>query len=279
MKSFLMIALAVGLAAIAHGGNTIYGLKSTAAGAVPSIAPTRLFSFDGSTGAFTDIAWVTYNGSNVNADALAYDGGTLYGFLLDGAGSRLVTINATTGTATSLAYFQGTSMRGATLRNGNLYALDVIPGSTWNIATINLGTLGLTSVGLNTTIADGCDLDFDAQGVLWVAESNAFLQLDPLTGVMSGISADNTLEESQNFVFNAGFVFDETTPGRAITMDVNMNDDLYTYLLPAPVRTSLTPNILGSFNAGRGDLAAVPEPATMAVLGLGIAALLRRRRA
>lgn len=279
MKSFMMIALAAGLAAIAHGGNTIYGLKSTAAGAVPSTAPTRLFSFDGTTGVFNNIAWVTLNGSQVNADGLACDGANLYGFVLESGGSRLVSIDKVTAVATSLAFYQGTSMRGATYRDGTIYALDVVPSTSWNVIEIDVQSLVLRSVALDTTIADGCDLDFDSLGNLWVAEANAFHRLDPTTGALTFVSADNAVEESQNFVFNAGFVFDETTPGRAITMDVNMNDDLYTYLMPAPVRTALTPNILGSFNAGRGDLAAVPEPATMAVLGLGIAALLRRRRA
>lgn len=277
MKSFLVLALAVGLAALSHGGNTIYGLKSKATTGSASIPPTRLFSFDGTTGVVNDIGWLTYNGGQVDADGLAHDGATLYGFVLEQGGSRLVSIDTATAVASSLAFYQGTSMRGATFRNGKLYTLDVVPGTAWNVATIDLGTLALNSVALNTTIADGCDLDFDAQGTLWVAEANAFHTLDPLTGALTFVSADG-VPEPQNPPFFAGFVFDETSPARSLVYDVNTNDDLYTYTMPSPTRTMLTPDILNSFNAGRGDLAAVPEPASIIAVGVGLAALLRRRR-
>lgn len=277
MKSFLTLSIALSLAASAMAGNTIFGLKSTGSGSVPSVAPTRFFTFDGSTGALNDVGWVTYNGSQVNADGLAYGGGNLYAFLLEQGGSRLVTLD-NVGVATSVAFYQGVTMRGATYRNGRIYGLDVLQGSAWNIITIDVMSLQLTSVALNTTIADACDLDYDATGALWLAEANAFHIVDPNTGIVNFLGADN-VPESGGFVFNAGFVFDETSPGRSITLDVNANDDLYTYLLPLPVRTGLNQNILPNFNAGRGDLAAVPEPASLVVVGLGVAALLRRRRA
>lgn len=274
MKTLLTLALALPLASSILAGSTVFGLKSTAG--APSVAPTRLFSFDGSTGVVNDIGWVTYNGNQVNADGLSFGNGSLYAFLLEAGGSRLVTLDSM-GVATSVAFYQGTTMRGATYRNGRIYALDVLQGTAWNIATIDVSTLLLTSVALNTAISDACDLDYDATGMLWVAEANAFHFLNPATGVVNFVAADNQ-PENPGFIFNAGFTFDETSPGRAIAMDVNLTDDLNTYFLPLPARTPLTPNILPNFNAGRGDLAVVPEPATVAVVGLGLVGLLRRRR-
>ncbi len=264
--------------AVAMAGTTVYGLKSTASSSAPSLAPTRLFSFDGGSAVFNDLGWVTYDGNQVNADGLATDGTTLYGFILEGAGSRLVTINPTTAVASSVAFYQGTVMRGATLRGGKLYGLDVLAGDHWNVIEIDLVPLTIRSVALDTTISDGCDLDFDSQGTLWVAEANAFHTLDASTGALSFVAADLVPEEGSNFVLNAGLAFDQPALSRAFTLDVNQNDDLYTYNLPNPARAIFIPNILPDFNAGRGDLAAVPEPASLAVLGLGVVALLRRRR-
>lgn len=278
MKSLLVLSFSMLVASAAVAGNTLFGLKSNqGTGGGASAVPTRLFSFDGTTGVVNDIAWVTYNGNQVDADGLSYGGGNLYAFVLEQAGSRLVTLDSM-GVATSVAFYQGTVMRGATYRNGRIYALDVLQGSQWNIATIDVSTLLLTSVALNTTISDACDIDYDATGALWLAESNAFFLLDPNTGIMNLTSVDNLPEPLGGFVFNAGFAFDETSPGRAVTLDVNFTDDLNTYFMPGPVRTPLSPNILLNFNAGRGDLAAVPEPTTVAAVGMGLVALLRRRR-
>ncbi len=111
-----------------------------------------------------------------------------------------------------------------------------------------------------------------------MAEANAFHTLDASTGALSFVAADLVPEEGSNFVFNAGLAFDQPALSKAFTLDVNVNDDLYTHNLPNPTRAMFIPNILPNFNAGRGDLAAVPEPASLAALGLGVVALLRRRR-
>lgn len=278
MLSRIAWILATALPAAALAGTTVYGLKSTASGSAPSLAPTRLFSFDGASAVFSDIGWVTYGGNQVNADGLATDGTTLYAFLLEAAGSRLVTIDPNTAVASSLAFYQGATIRGATLRAGKVYGLDVLAGNHWNVVQIDLLPLTLTSVALNTSISDACDLDFDSQGSLWVAEANAFHTLNATTGALSFVAADLVPESGSNFVFNAGLTFDQPALSRAFTLDVNVNDDVYTYNLPTPTRTMYIPNILPSFNAGRGDLAAVPEPASLAALGLGCVALLRRRK-
>ncbi len=278
MRSTLTLALAAVMCATAFPGQTIYGLKSTANPSQSSIAPARLFSFDGSSGAVTDIAWVTYQGQTVDADGLAFGEDRLFGFLLDPNGSRLVDLDRGTGVATSLAYFQGAQMRGATYRDGNLYALDVMENVHRNLATIDLSTYGATFVPIDTRIANGDDLDFDASGTLWVAESNAFHTLDPITGALTFVSADGVVQPDGASVYNVGFAFDESLPGRAVTLEANGTDDLNSYLMPSPLRTGLNQHIYPSFNAGRGDLAAVPEPCTMFALGLGALAFLRRRR-
>lgn len=278
MRSALTWILVAALPTAALAGTTVFGLKSTASGSAPSLAPTRLFSFDGGSGIVNDLGWVTYAGNQVNADGLATDGTTLYAFLLEAAGSRLVTVDPNTAVASSVAFYQGTAIRGATLRAAKVYALDVVASSHWNVVEIDLVPLTLTSVALDTSISDACDLDFDGQGTLWVAEANAFHTLNPSTGALSFVAADLVPESGSNFVFNAGFAFDKPAVSRAFTLDVNTNDDVYTYNLPNPTRTMFSSDILASFNAGRGDLAAVPEPATLAALGLGCVTLLRRRR-
>ena len=273
----VLSVLALAVATHSTAGRLVYGLKSTSSATVPSVAPTNLFLFDGSAGGTLDIGPVTYGSNQVNADGLAWGGGTLYAFLIEPNGSRLVTINPTTAVATNVAFYGGVTIRGATYRSGKLYALDVLVGSSWRVATIDLSTQILTSTPLSITISDACDLDFAASGELWVAEANAFHKLDPLTGVLTFVSADNMPEEAA-FVFMAGFAFDETSPFRCVNYDANFNEDLYSYQLPNPLRSTIQNNILPNFNAGRGDLAAVPEPATLTVLGVGLLAFAKRRR-
>lgn len=275
MRSLVVLAFA---AVVTSGwaGQTIFGLKN-AASAGGSAPPTRLFSFDGTTGAVTDVGDVSYQGQGVNADALAFDGNRLLAFLLEANGSRLVQIDSTTAVATSLAFFDGTEMRGATYRNGRLYTLDVTEDVHNRSTIIDLADYSTITANLDTRIANGCDLDFDASGTLWVAESNAFHTLDPLTGVLTFVAADQVQQSGGFFVYNPGFAFDETVPGRAVVFEANGTDDLNSYVMPVPSRTSLNTHIFPGFNAGRGDLAAVPEPGSLLALGLG-AVLLRRRR-
>lgn len=277
LLSFALILSAVSATTVCLAGTTIYGLKSRAS-SVPSTTPTRLFSFDGTNGGFQDIGAVTYNGNQVDADGLAWSEIGLTAFLLESDGSRLVSVNPTTAVAITLAFYPAKVIRGATARGGTLYALDVLANSHYNLAKINLGTFTSTSIVLNTGIADVCDLDFAANGELWVTDMNAFLKLDPLTGVLTLVATDAIPESGASPAANAGFVFDETSAFHSITYEVTANDDIYTYALPVATRTMFISNILPSYNAGRGDLAAVPEPATSAAFALALALLAKRRR-
>lgn len=279
MKLVFIAAISIGLTATAFAGTTIYGLKSRSpGGAPPSASPTHLFTFDGTLGGVTDLGSVTYNGNEVDADALAWHGGNLYAFLLEAGGSRLVTINPTTAVATSLAFYQDAYMRGLTARGNTLYGLDVLAGVHYRSIQIDIVSLSLTSVAMDTGISDGCDLDFDSQGTLWLTDYNAFHTLNPVTGVVTFVVADNVPDPQGFSVFNPGFVFDETTPLRALTFEANNTDDIMIYSLPSAARSTMTVGIIPGFNSGRGDLTAVPEPGALAALGLGLLALVARKR-
>lgn len=278
-KKLLICTSVLALATLGQAGTIVYGLKSRAVSPGPSGSPTHLFRFDGTTGGLVDVGAVTLNGAQVDADGLAWTGSNLVGFVLETGGSRLVSIDRSTAVATSLAFYSGVVMRGATYRAGSIYGLDVLAGSHYNVIEIDMVPLTLRSTALNTTISDVCDLDFAANGDLWVAEMNAFHRLNPATGALSFVAADNFLETPTSPVANTGFVFDETTPLRALTFEVTQNDDIYTYALPGPSRTMFVSNLIPSFNSGRGDLAAVPEPAACTALAIGLVALGRRRRA
>ena len=137
----------------------------------------------------------------------------------------------------------------------------------------NYGLTGVHVIGI------GWNVNISAFGASWLSESRlAFENTSQADGVFLGPGAGNNTP-GNNVNFTSGGVVDLVGPALDFFLD---GDD--TLRLEWFESFDDVPDAIdglwheGSQFTVRVDATAVPEPATMAVLGLGAAALLRRRR-
>ena len=287
--ALLLATVVVSLAALPAEGIT-WGLKSAAGPteADPSYPPTSLFKFDETPGSLIDIGAVKVGGANIDADGLAYTSAKgLYAFYLTkGVGtvnSTLIKINPADATATTIgSSMSGRNIRGATFdASGALWALDA---ANDNLLTIDPATggvvsqVGLTLGGSSFNLLTGTDIAYRPDKNKFYMTNVADIYEVTPGGTMTYLFTD-TGQQLVGAAFSLRAATDDL-----FGLEVNGPDDIYVYDVDSGfTRTTLYPNIIPGFNAGRGDLAAdpVPEPLTMAGLGLGIMGLvgyIRRRR-
>lgn len=282
---------------------TVFGLKSCGSspplcGGVPSAPPTELYSFTEDGSAFTSIGSVTLGTAPIDVDALAISPvHGLLGFRLTATGSTLVRINPTTAAATAIgSEIAGGNFRGAVFDLGD--TLRVLDKTTSQVLTIDpltgaiVGTpVALTLGGSPFALSDVTDIAVRADGTFYLTShftttGTDLYTLDAGTGALTLVFTDGALQDALlPAVSGIAFSGAASNPAHLFAYEVNGFDDIFRYDADggAGSRTLLYPNIVPSFNAGRGDLAAlplratdVPEPATLLLLGLGLAGLAAR---
>ncbi|MBK8979193.1 MAG: hypothetical protein IPM29_25130 [Planctomycetes bacterium] len=280
IRSALTSVLALLLPAAIAGQTVpdeVFGLKSCGSsppvcGNTPSAVPVHLFSFfvDGS--GFRDRGTVTLAGAPVDVDGLAISPvHGLLAFRIDRApngqvdGSYLLGLDP----HTAVAYPRGPRLtrevRGAAIdAQGALWTLDSAANELVRIDPVlgfELGAgLPLRESGRPFSVSDISDLAIAGDGTFHVTSRNEIYTLDVTTGDLTLVLTDTgTGNAGATFVTAAG-------PRTLITFDVNYIDDLFRYdlSLPNTPRTLLIGNVLPLFNAGRGDLASLPNDVVVA---------------
>ncbi len=265
---------------------TTFGLKSYAPYSGSSSAPTKLFSFEEDGSDFMDIGRVMLEGNYIDADALSLS--ETYGLLAFAlqksgtavTGSKLVSINSHTAMATAIgATLSGRDIRGAVFDQiDNLWVLDAAMDEVLKINPAT-GTVAGTPIGLKLdgnpfNLLDSSDIAVRMDGAFYVVVLDKTYSLDVNSGTLTLINSDAGL------AFAGAAFSKEATEESLFLYEVNGTDDIFRYDLDSGfARTMLYPNIISSFNAGRGDLASytpatVPEMNSWLLLSFGLVGLL-----
>ncbi|MDY7002799.1 MAG: Ig-like domain-containing protein [Cyanobacteriota bacterium] len=247
--------------------DVVFGIKShgVAGEPHPSKMPAHLFSLPADGSEFTDIGLLTLDGEQIDADGLAIS--RQYGLLAFQStpnDSTLISINPDTAVATIVGEsLVGREIRGAVFdRSDNLWALDSDNDELLKIdpeAGNVLESKTLMLEGEQFNLSDTTDIAISADGTFYAISdfSSRFFTLDPEAGVLtyeatggnqylSGLTFSGAADESQLFAY-----------------DVYGSEEIYVYDLDNSYsRSMLFSNIIPSFNAGRGDLAALIPPTT-----------------
>lgn len=270
--------------------GVVYGLKSRAVSAI-SEPPTRLFRFQAAGGGFVDIGGVTLGGTAVDADALAISGaGRLYGYALSSNGSTLISISATTAAASTIgSALSGRDIRGAAFDSAGV--LRVLDSARNELLAINpltgliVGAARALTLGGNAfDLGNVTDIAQRADGTFFVTDLNRIYTLNVATGALTLAYDDTTIPPGSLSQALAGAAFSaDFSPSALFAYEINGTDDIFRYATTGGfARTTVFSNIIPSFNAGRGDLAAappaVPEPATWIAAAFAVIATAWRAR-
>jgi hypothetical protein len=258
------LSVVASLALPAEASATVFGLKSTGSVGSGSTSPTVLFSFEETGAAVAIIDNVTVADSQIDADALALSAAHgLLAFRIAGSDSQLIAIDPATAVATAI----GSPLGGRNIRAAGFdlsQRLWVIDAAASDLLEVNPSTGAVIGSPINLSLgggdfvitSEGSDLAFRSDGVAIVVSSNSVYSLDVATGALTLLFTDEVLQTGDIAIFLVGAAFPAGAAGGDLfVFDVNGDDDVYFYDNAALPRMTYDDAIVGSFNAGRGDLA------------------------
>lgn len=252
--------LALGL----PGANGFWGLKTHDPTSQP---PTTMFWFDEDGGSYRELPRVTLAGAEIEADGLAMSpAGGLFAFQVDlGGGSRLLTLDSTSAVASVAGpVLSGRNVRGATFTlSGRLVVFDYAQKELLEVnptTGLQLGAALPLSTNLAATSTAG-DLTQMPDGSLLFAFHDYLYELNPRTATLTQLHRD-TSPFADGFVpYCCGIacVPGSVPANKLFGFEASEKDSVYSYL-PAMSfpRTLLYENVVPGYNAGRGDLGALP---------------------
>jgi len=278
-------------------GVTIFAMDNLGTNNAGTVGD-RFVSFDSANpvGTITTLGQSGVAGLGFTGLDFAGVGGLLYlvtGFGTGFTGSSLYTINTSTGAATlvgatGLASTNGIADLAWNPATGTMMAISNAGGGVAQLHSINLGTGAATTVGTITGLPAGnlvIGLSANAAGVLHVQEI-ATDQMFTLSG-LAATATSSTIGANTNF--SQGMTMDWSGNGNWYLAAIGNTPAFFSDVRLMNNATGGTTTVLGTFpNSGPGGLPQyelgdiainpVPEPATIAALSLGAAALLRKRR-
>jgi len=247
----------------------VWGIKSLANNNAPSSSfPADLFHFAEDGSEFQTVAPITVGGSQIDADGLAINNqGTLFAFEISNGTSRLLTLDPSTAIGTPVGPFlNNLAIRGAIIAmSGQLLVVDATSNQLLEVSVTTGEVIGsqvtLMTNGVPYTLSDNgvCDIAQSPDGTFFMTDLNNIFKLDVTSGALTLLYTDNAPNESIGPNAICGFTFSKNSadPNRMFAYNVNGPDDIYTYDYDKGfARALLYPNIIPSFNSGRGDLAA-----------------------
>ncbi|MBI4333382.1 MAG: hypothetical protein HY673_19120 [Chloroflexi bacterium] len=275
---WLCTLLLAGFAFAGHAHATIFGVKSCIGGPTCGVAgpftPAHLFSFLENGSGFTDIGTVALGGTAIDTDGLAMSPSHgLLGFHVAATGSTLISLNPITAVATAIGpVLPGRHIRGAVFDLADiLRVLDTANNELLQINPNNGSIVGapvaLTLGGNPFTLPVSTDIAVRANGIFYVVSitlapspQTDFYTLDVGTGALTLVFSDSALQDGLVPSF-PGITFSRvpSSPSHLFGYDANGFDDIFRYdvAVGAGSRTLVYGNIIPSFNAGLGDLAAL----------------------
>ncbi len=212
-------------------------------------------------------------------------GGGLYAWAVGGVGLGLYSVNQTTGAATRIGG-SATNIQDLSWNPVTGQMVGVQSSSTTSpieLVNIDLATGATTSIGVVSGISGGLAL-----GLGHDAAGNAYIQdiAGDRVHKLNGLASVGSISLGRDTNFSQGMTLDWSGNGKAYVAAIGNVGGFFSELLELDFGT-MTSTSLGNFGTATGtfptfegnDIAInpVPEPATMTALGLGLAALLRRK--
>jgi len=262
MKFSVLTSLLTFAALAPLASAELYGLSST--------TPGTVYTLDTATGAATPVVDLS-NDILASIVDIEFLGGTAYACdILTNDGFSFGTIDLNTGAFTALSQQDGSAnwFGLAAKESANiLYTVDIDDNNTLKSITPAGVTTSIGGVGFNVY-----GMTYDSlTDTLYATDGQSLYTLDQTTAAPTLIGTFGGPNDG-----SSDLAFDPTTN----TLYLNSFDTLYTVDQATGLASLVGPNNAGGVPIdGLGNLAApVPEPTSMAAIGLGLLALIRRRR-